>query len=94
MEFRPEILVALLLFMLGHLGGAIWFASSIKTQVKGLTDLVKTLGADIKLLGGQDVRIALLDQRMIYFEQRLRETRDLIIGCEARDIERREIEKS
>ena len=81
-KMQIEIWLPVVLFLTGHLGAAIWFASTLRTQIKfamddlkRLTEDVKELTADIKKLAGFEARIAVSEARFISLEEQIREIR-------------------
>jgi len=79
-ELRVDVVVTIAIFMLVHLGAAIWFASRVNTQITEMGKVLGALALDVKAITTQDVRIAVLDQRVVACETRIRETRDMIVG--------------
>lgn len=77
-----EIWVPVVVFLIGHLGAAIWFASGLRGQIKyamddlkRLTEDVRELTADIKKLAGFEARIAVGEARFTSIEEQIREIR-------------------
>lgn len=69
--------VALISFLALHLGTAIWFAASVNTQVKTLAEGLKALSGQVKSLVEADVRVAVLDARVLSIEQWRRDQRGI-----------------
>lgn len=59
-----SLLGGFLLFLLTHLGGAIWFASRINTKVGVMTNTLTNLEKDVKSLVKFDTKIEVLHERM------------------------------
>lgn len=65
------VAITLLVFMIGHLGGAIWFASRVNTQMQNMTDDIKQIVSDLRLANAQSERIAVLESRVADLANRL-----------------------
>ena len=79
MQLQPWMigtLVTISVFLLGHLGAAIWFASRVSAEIRGLVEDLKTLSAEVRTLTEQNQRIAVLDQRVLTLERDAREIRE------------------
>jgi hypothetical protein len=59
-----SLFLGLLVFFLGHLFGAIWFASKINTKVGLMADTLANLEKDVKSLVRFDTKIEVLHERM------------------------------
>ena len=55
---------AVVLFLVLHLCGAIWFASRMKTQVESVIAALKIIEVDMRSLLSYDAKIQVLAQRM------------------------------
>ncbi len=67
------VLITIVIFLLTHLGVAIWFASRVNTKVGLITESVKEMTGDIKQMAAMETRIAVLDSRMNRAEEDARE---------------------
>jgi hypothetical protein len=65
--------VTISLFLLSHLGIAIWFASRMSAKVAAMSDAVQAMAVDLKSLAAIDTRLAVLEQRMTRNETDSRE---------------------
>jgi hypothetical protein len=75
---QPWIIGALVtigLFLIGHLGGAIWFASRVSTEMRALVADLQKLTGDVRAIATQNQQIAVLDRRILTLEEDCRETR-------------------
>jgi len=68
-------IVVLAVFLVGHLGGAIWVASKMHEQVKQVVRSLGLLSSDVRVLLAQDSRVAVLDSRVRGLEESVRELR-------------------
>ena len=66
--------VVIALFLLSHLGLAIWFASGMTAEVKQIRTDVTAAATAITLMADMNTRISLLEQRMARAETDMRET--------------------
>lgn len=64
---------AIVLFLLSHLGIAIWFASKMNTKVSQIAKSVSEMTDDIKLMAIMNTRVTVLESRMSRTEEDLRE---------------------
>lgn len=55
---------AVIIFLLTHLFGAIWFASRVNTKVGMMAQTLESLEQDVKLLVKFDAKIEVLHERM------------------------------
>ena len=67
--------ITLAIFLFGHLGAAIWFASRVSTEMRTMGEDLKALNVDVRLIGTQNQRISVLEQRILTLEEDARETR-------------------
>jgi cell division protein FtsB len=75
MERYVGTLVAIALFLLAHLATAIWFGAKVSARVDMLSEDMKSATDAIKSIAAQDVRLAVLEQRMLTVENDARASR-------------------
>jgi hypothetical protein len=68
-------IVAIAIFLVGHLGVAIWFASSVSGQLKQLTRDMRDTVMEVKAIAKDATRISVLEQRVVTLEADMREAR-------------------
>ncbi len=66
-------LITIAIFLLSHLGVAVWFASKMSTKIEVIAVSVEEMTADIKQMAAMETRIAVLDSRMNRAESDARE---------------------
>lgn len=68
--WQVTITVTIALFLAGHLGAAIWFASGMKVRVDQMTDDLRQLTAEVRALVANEVRMGVMEQRITELEKR------------------------
>ena len=58
------IIITVVLFLIVHLGAAIWFASRVNTQVCNITETLQRMENDIRALLVYDGKIKVIEERM------------------------------
>lgn len=67
-------IAGIVVFLLSHLGVAIWFASKMNTRIAQIASSVVEMTNDIKVMALMNTRITVLESRINRTEEDMRET--------------------